>query len=73
MHTKAPRRFLPVALVVAAILVLPVIVIIVGFDLVPLMAITAGSRWAWIGVLAVLAVALVLGVAALARARDRRM
>jgi hypothetical protein len=50
---------------------LPVALIIAGFNLVPLMAVTASSRTAWLVVLAALAVAVIAGVGYFARARRK--
>src|SRR4051812_9579276 len=63
METKEPRPLVPIALVVATLLLLPVFAIIVGFNLVPLIAFTAGSRTAWIVVAGILAAVVIAGLA----------
>jgi hypothetical protein len=59
------------AVVVGGLLLLPVLLIIIGFDLVPLMALTGGSRTVWIVTLVVLAVALLAAVTYVARTRRK--
>ena len=70
MADKTAGPLVPAAIILGVLILLPVVLIILGFDLVPLMAITAWSRAAWLTALAALAV-LVIAAFALTRSRDR--
>jgi hypothetical protein len=65
MQTHTPRALIPAAVIVGGLILLPVLLIILGFDLVPLMAITAWSRAAWIAILVVIFIAAAVGMARL--------
>jgi hypothetical protein len=70
MDAKNPGPLIPAGLIIGGLILLPVIAIIIGFDLVPLMAITAGSRTAWVTALVVLVV-LAVAAAVVLRSRNR--
>jgi hypothetical protein len=70
MADKTAGPLIPAAVILGGLILLPVALIILGFDLVPLMAITAWSRTAWLTALAALAV-VVVAAAAFTRARNR--
>jgi len=65
LETHTPQAPIPAAAIVGAVIVLRMVLIIMGFDPAPLMAITIWSRAAWIAILVVIFIAAALGVSRL--------
>jgi uncharacterized membrane protein YqjE len=61
MDETTARPLVPAAVIIGGLLLLPVVFLIIGFNLVPLMALTAWSRTVWLATLTVLSVFAIVG------------
>ena len=71
MAIKTARSLILAVVLIGGLILLPVVLIVVGFDLVPLMAVTAWSRTAWLIALASLVVLLIAALIVIANMRSR--